>query len=270
MAIELVKGGSVTCVDNSYNVSYNGTTLRRIYACDTANNVCTLVYCRNQLTVTYNYQGFDGVASYSNNSVTTDCFYAPPPPQYGCLLLDKTFGDYTAHMCYRNCSDSSTIGRVCIWTYVTGTLPAPTITTLSDNTPSCTGLSNGYCYCIYTCNLFKTPTFCFVVQGDTYSCSTKTFNCTHNIDYTSDTKSITYCETHITNPANYSYLGISPKYASSCYGEACVRAIRCCFDTGVQARYAIVCVCDMADGTIKCYCCPIGTSSGSITVTTDF
>ena len=270
MAIELVKGSSVTCVDNSYNVNYNGTTLRRIYACDTTNNVCTLVYCRNQLTVTYNYFGFDGIASYSDNSVTTDCFCAPQPPQYTCLLLDKTFGDYTAHMCYRNCSQSSTINKVCIWTYVTGTLPAPPITTFVDNTPSCTGLTNGYCYCICTCNLFKTPTFCFVVQGDTYNDSTKTFNCTHNIDYTSDTKSISYCATSITNPASYSYLGLSPKRGTSCYGEACVRTIRCCFDTGVQARYAIVCVCDMADGTVKCYCCPIGTSSGSITITTDF
>ena len=39
MAIELVNGGSVTCVDNNYNITYNGTALRRIYACDTANNV---------------------------------------------------------------------------------------------------------------------------------------------------------------------------------------------------------------------------------------
>lgn len=265
MAIELVNGGSVTCVDNSYNISYNGTTVRRIYACDTANNVCTLVYCKNQLTVTYNYYGFDGVASYPDNNVTTDCFCCGKCMQYNCILAEKTFGDYTAHMCYTRSNNR----QDCIFTYVTGTLAAPPITTFVDNTPSCTGLTNGYCYCICTRNLFKTPTFCFVVQGDTYVDSTKTFNCTHNIDYTSDTKSITYCATSITNPASYSFLGCSP--ANSCFSaEACIRAIRCCFDTGVQARYVIVCVCDTTDGIVKCYCCPIGTSAGSITITTDF
>jgi hypothetical protein len=265
MAIELVNGGSVTCVDNNYNITYNGTPVKRIYACDTANNVCTLVYCKNQLTVTYNYYGFDGVASYADNDVTTGCFCCGKCMMYNCVLAEKTFGDYTAYMCYTRDNNI----RDCIFTYVTGSLAAPPVTTFTDNTPSCTGLTNGYCYCICTCNLFKTPTFCFVVQGDTYVDSTKTFNCTHNIDYTSDTKSITYYATNIKNPASYSFLGCSPAN-SSCSAVACVRAIRRCFDTGVQERYAIVCVCDTSDGTIKCYCCPIGTSAGSITITTDF
>lgn len=266
MAIELVKGGSVTCVDNSYNITYNGTKLRMIYACDTANNVCTLVYCKPQLTVTYNYQGFDAVASYSDNDIDTGWFCDTCESWTDCLLHDETFGDYTAHVCYTLDSGNHTL----INTYVTGFLDAPRVKTFSDNTPSCTGLSNGYCYCIYTCNLFKTPTFCFVVKGSTYLDLDKTFNCTHNIDYTSDTKSITYCATSITNPASYSYVGSGGDLSAVYAMRACVRAIRCCFDTGVQARYVIVCVCDTSDGTIKCYCCPIGTTSGSITVTTDF
>ena len=44
MAIELVNGGSVTCVDNSYNITYNGNFVNKVYACDKTNNVCTLVY----------------------------------------------------------------------------------------------------------------------------------------------------------------------------------------------------------------------------------
>jgi hypothetical protein len=44
MAIELVNGGSVTCVDNNYNITYNGNFVNKVYACDTTNNVCTLVY----------------------------------------------------------------------------------------------------------------------------------------------------------------------------------------------------------------------------------
>ena len=266
MAIELVKGGSVTCVDNNYNITYNGTALRRIYACDTANNVCTLVYCKNQLTVTYNYYGFDGVASYSDNNVDTGCFCYVCSAWSGALLKDRAFGDnYTAHMCYTLDGNCARIN-----TYVTGTLPAPPVTTFVDNTPSCTGLTNGYCYCICTRNLFKTPTFCFVVLGDTTNSNETTLNCTHRIAHTSDYKSITYCETSISNPGGYTFIGCGANPFVDWATRACVRAIRCCFDTGVQARYAIVCVCDTSDGTVKCYCCPIGTSGGSLTITTDF
>lgn len=137
MAIELVNGSSVTCVDNNYDIYYNGTSLRMIYACDTANNVCTLVYCK-PLTVTFNYLAVDTDLSSLNRSINASACK-------GCCCFAYTNNDL------RVCASGSGIGI----RYNT-TLSV----TVQDTTPVCTGTCGIYDYCIWTSNDLNSACVC--------------------------------------------------------------------------------------------------------------
>lgn len=53
MAIQLIQNGVTTCIDNSYNINYNGTALEEIWFCDTSNATCTQVWKKKLgLTIT--------------------------------------------------------------------------------------------------------------------------------------------------------------------------------------------------------------------------
>ena len=138
MAIELVKGGSVTCVDNNYDIYYNGTSLRMIYACDTANNVCTLVYCK-PLTVTFNYLAVDTDLSSLNRSINASACK-------GCCCFTYTNNDlcvYAKSGCGIGIRYNTTLS-----------------VTVQDTTPVCTGTCGIYDYCIWTSNDLNSACVC--------------------------------------------------------------------------------------------------------------
>ena len=248
MAIELVNGGSVTCVDNNYDIYYNGTTLRRIYACDTANNVCTLVYCKPQPTVTFNYLAVDTDLSSLNRSADISV--------YGVLGCSSA-------QC--NCNNLYFCGaKGCALIRYNTTLSV----TLEDTTPVCTGTCGIYDYCIWTANDFNSACVrmevCECIRCDAYMCRYNP-SCSYSVSPTNKTT------TSATYSVNSSVLACKCKSVAGGSWQIC-----CLCGSGTVTsnpsitRTVSYCATNTVTGETRCDFTGIENEESSINFTFDF